>query len=193
MALGHRGGGNDPESPTSQRRSRGLRSLLSSGKNTIFDSISKNLDDEINENAHIRNDTTSSKIAGKSPSRLSALQKSPELRKERNNMILKEHILRSKDDQNITSSRKLDNIELSSIGDSTAMTSRSSTVNANDILGNEENDGITKLKRVNKLTSSPVKRDCSTNKKRKLTKQRIATLPNSDEELSNNLNVDEFV
>ncbi|AJU66614.1 Lrs4p [Saccharomyces cerevisiae YJM453] len=186
-------GGNDPDPPTSQRRSRGLRSLLSSGKNTIFDSISKNLDDEINENAHIRNDTTSSKIAGKSPSRLSALQKSPELRKERNNMILKEHILRSKDDQNITSSRKLDNIELSSIGDSTAMTSRSSTVNANDILGNEENDGITKLKRVNKLTSSPVKRDCSTNKKRKLTKQRIATLPNSDEELSNNLNVDEFV
>lgn len=62
-------------------------------------------------------------------------------------MILKEHILRSKDDQNITSSRKLDNIELSSIGDSTAMTSRSSTVNANDILGNEENDGITKLKK----------------------------------------------
>ena len=186
-------GGNDPDSPT-QRRSKGLRSLLSSGKNTIFDSISKNLDDEINENGPIRNDITSSKTAGKSPSVSLVLRKPSELRNERNDIVLKEHILRPKDDRDIMSSRKLDNIELSSIGDSTIVTSRSSTTHANDILGNEDdNHGITKLKRVNMLTSSPVKSDSTTKKKRKLARQRITTLPNSDEELSNNLNVDEYV
>lgn len=185
--------GNDPDSPT-QRRSKGLRSLLSSGKNTIFDSISKNLDDEINENGPIRNDITSSKTAGKSSSVSLVLQKPSEPRNERNDIVLKEHILRPKDDQNIMSSRKLDNIELSSIGDSTIVTSRGSTAHANNILGNEDdNHGITKLKRVNMLTSSPVKSDSTTNKKRKLARQRITTLPNSDEELSNNLNVDEYV
>ncbi|CAI1857054.1 hypothetical protein SEUBUCD646_0B05410 [Saccharomyces eubayanus] len=189
---------NEPDSPISKRKSKGLRSLLSSGKNTIFDSISKNLDDEINENGPMRQDNESSKTADKSVS-ISPLHSKPaESHKEKKNSILKEYIFPSKDDHladhDILPPRKLDNIELSSIGDSTTMTSRSSTANTNDTLRNEENrHGIDNLKRINTLVSSPVKGVSDTKKKRKLTRQRITTLPNSDEELNNDLNIDEFV
>ncbi|CAI4059277.1 hypothetical protein SKDZ_04G6320 [Saccharomyces kudriavzevii ZP591] len=185
--------GNEPDSPITKRKSKGLRSLLSSGKNTIFDSISKNLDDEINENASMRHDTASSKIADKSTSVSPLLRKPPELHNEKNNTLLKEYIFR-KEGPNGLPPRKLDNIELSSIADSTEIASRSSTADKNDILQTEEhNYAITKLKRINTLTSSPIKSVSKTTKKRKLTRQRIATLPNSDEELNNDLDIDEFV
>ncbi|CAI4038293.1 hypothetical protein SMKI_04G6350 [Saccharomyces mikatae IFO 1815] len=186
--------GNEPDSPTSKRKSKGLRSLLSSGKNTIFDSISKNLDDEINENGPIRNDFTIFKTSDKSPSASLELQKPSELHNEKNKIVTKDDSLHSKDKRDKLSSRKLDNIELSSVVDSTITSSRSSTAYANDVLGNRDyNHGITNLKKISTLTTSPVKSSTATNKKRKLTRQRITTLPNSDEELSNDMNVDEFM
>lgn len=189
---------NEPDSPISKRKSKGLRSLLSSGKNTIFDSISKNLDDEINENGPMRQDNESSKTADNSVSISPLLPKPSELHNEKKNSILKEYVFPPKDDHlahhDILPPRKLDNIELSSIGDSTTVTSRSSTANTNDTLENEEHrHGIDNLKRINTLVSSPIKGVSDTKKKRKLTRQRITTLPNSDEEVNNDLNIDEFV
>ncbi|EJS42149.1 lrs4p [Saccharomyces arboricola H-6] len=184
---------NEPDSPISKRKSKGLRSLLSSGKNTIFDSISKNLDDEIIENGPIRCDNTSSKTADNSTS-VSPLPRKPlEHRHEKNKIALKDYIFGTNVDQNILPPRKLDNIELSSLGDSTTVTSRSSSSNMNDTLGYEEQDHrITKQKKISTLSNSPVKNVTNAKKKRKLTRQRITTLPNSDEEL-NDLNIDEFV